>query len=313
MAGDSDIPKHFQDWNTSEAPKMMPSRRTTNSKPFYKRPLGIAIIAGVTIAILIAIIVPLAVILPKRGRKHDATVILPLYIYPDETSTWNPLYDSLKANPQLQFLVIVNPASGPGSSQYPDEKYQVEIEKLNGYPNVETVGYVRTGYASRNLTDVLTEVSTYAGWLSKSNLTAMHGIFFDESPHQYSAEAVDFMLQATKAVKESGLLGKKTVIRNPGVIPDSRFNDTNTDISVVFEQSLEEYKTKEQALAELPSHRSQYSYMVHSVPLEDKSTMRKFVDELSKKAQYLFVTSNAEQYYESFGSDWAQFTEVVPR
>lgn len=41
---------------------------------------------------------------------------------------------------------------------------------------------------------------------------AMSGIFFDESPHQYSAEAVEFMRKATQHVKDtSGLQGQKTV------------------------------------------------------------------------------------------------------
>ena len=43
--------------------------------------------------ILLAIVVPLAVILPKR--KHSkATVIVPLYIYPENNSTWAPLYNA---------------------------------------------------------------------------------------------------------------------------------------------------------------------------------------------------------------------------
>lgn len=40
--------------------------------------------------------------------------------------------------------------------------------------------------------------------------------------------------------------------------------------------------------------------------------LTKFVDKLGQQAEYLFVTSNDEEYYESFGSDWATFTDVVP-
>jgi Spherulation-specific family 4 len=118
----------------------------------------------------------------------------------------------LEAHPHLSFTVIVNPNSGPGSSEYPDDQYSTELQKLNAYLNVETVGYVRTGYATRNITTVVSEVSTYAGWASKSSALAMHGIFFDEAPHEYSADAVEYMRSINQAVKNAtGLQGDKTV------------------------------------------------------------------------------------------------------
>lgn len=121
----------------------------------------------------------------------------------------------METRPQLKFIVIVNPSSGPGSARYPNDDYTTSVEKLNTYPNVQTVGYVRTGYASRNISDVVAEVSTYAGWASNSSALAMHGIFFDEAPHQYSAHAVEFMRIANLAVKDaSGLQGDKTVSGN---------------------------------------------------------------------------------------------------
>jgi hypothetical protein len=102
------------------------------------------------------------------------------------------------------------------------------------------------------------------------------------------------------------------VIRNPGVIPDQQFADANTDISVVFEQSYTEYGAKEAELSALKDARSKNCYMVHSVPTMDKAKLQSFVDGLSKRAEYLFVTANAENYYESFARDWADFTAAIP-
>ena len=45
-------------------------------------------------AIVIAVVVPLAVILPKKSKGNDTTVMLPLYIYPKENATWAPLYEA---------------------------------------------------------------------------------------------------------------------------------------------------------------------------------------------------------------------------
>jgi hypothetical protein len=124
----------------------------------------------------------------------------------------------VEAHRNLPFTVIVNPSSGPGSSQYPDEHYSTAVQTLNAYPNVKTVGYVRTGYATRNISDVVSEVNTYAGWVSKSSDLAIHGIFFDEAPHEYVAEAVEYMHNINQAVKNAtGLMGDKTV-RKPSFI-----------------------------------------------------------------------------------------------
>ncbi|KAF2029229.1 hypothetical protein EK21DRAFT_101299 [Setomelanomma holmii] len=314
MASKVQLPTHFRDWNGSSSPSIEASEKpATTQKPLWKRPWFIAVAVAAVIAIIIAIAVPLAVILPKKHKsKPDTRVLLPLYIYPKENATWAPLYDALLDDPSLNFTVIINPSSGPGSSQHPDVQYTAALTQLAKYPNVNKVGYVRTGYATRNLSDVISELNVYAGWASKDQAFAIDGIFFDESPHEYSADAVSFMLNATRAVKDAKFQGAKTVIRNPGVIPDFRFNDSNTDISVVFEQSYTEYQSKEADLAALKDDRSNNCYMVHSVPAMDKGKLHTFVDGLSKRAEWLFVTTNDENYYESFADDWADFTAAIP-
>ena len=94
----------------------------------------------------------------------------------------------------------------------PDEQYYSAIQKLNSYSNVQTVGYVRTGYATRDIDTVIEEVKTYAGWSSNSSSIAMSGIFFDESPHEYSDSAVEYMKNISSTVKGAdGLFGDKTV------------------------------------------------------------------------------------------------------
>jgi Spherulation-specific family 4 len=110
--------------------------------------------------------------------------------------------------------VIVNPHSGPGSSPYPPSDYTSEIQKLNLHPNVRTVGYVRTGYTKRNITEVLEDISTYSGWPMNPNATdqAVHGIFFDETPNEYTSEADDYLKTINQAAKNaSGLLPDRTV------------------------------------------------------------------------------------------------------
>lgn len=55
--------------------------------------IGVAVAA--LIAIIIIIAVPLAILIPKKNKgKHDASILLPLYIYPKDNSTWAPLYNA---------------------------------------------------------------------------------------------------------------------------------------------------------------------------------------------------------------------------
>jgi hypothetical protein len=124
----------------------------------------------------------------------------------------------IAAHPHQNFTIVLNPASGPGSSPSPNDDYTAQIQKLNSYPNVRTIGYVPTAYATRNITSVLLDVSTYSGWLqlgsTNTNSTglAVQGIFFDEVPRQYSPEASEYLKTINKAVKNaSGLLPDRMV------------------------------------------------------------------------------------------------------
>lgn len=105
--------------------------------------------------------------------------------------------------PYLQFLVIINPNSGPGNNTLLDENYQREIPKVNQIANALTVGYVRTNYTNRSIHDVLDDVNTYASWADADGNFTLHGIFFDETPNNYTAEIGQYMSQIDEFVKHS--------------------------------------------------------------------------------------------------------------
>lgn len=100
MASKLNLPTHFRNWNAStersinEVAKSSAPPPPSFPKPLWKRPWFIGAVAAVVVIIIIAIAVPLAVLLPKKGHKHNAKVMLPLYIYPKDNSTWGPLYES---------------------------------------------------------------------------------------------------------------------------------------------------------------------------------------------------------------------------
>jgi hypothetical protein len=66
------------------------------------------------------------------------------------------------------------------------------------------------------------------------------------------------------------------------------------------------------SLTALPPNRSAYCVMMNSVPIMNMDNLRQFVDQLSQLAEFLFITNNTQDFYESFGAQWANFTSVVP-
>lgn len=156
-------------------------------------------------------------------------IILPLYIYP-HPGAWDPLYaayvsqihsfthgligGSISAHPDLEFLVIVNPNSGPGAPPWwPNEDYVREIPRLNASRNVTTVGYVRTTYCRRPVEDVVQDIEVYA---KRNNVFAglqVHGIFVDETVNLYSKEAKHYLDRIDHTVKGSaGIHGNRIVL-----------------------------------------------------------------------------------------------------
>jgi hypothetical protein len=98
-------------------------------------------------------------------------------------------------HPDVNFIVVVNPNTGPGDSPLPDGNYTREIPRLNSYPNVRTIGYVSTSGANRNLSSTVQDISTYSSWSKNITIPGLgvQGIFLDETPSVYTAAAVQFL------------------------------------------------------------------------------------------------------------------------
>lgn len=104
---------------------------------------------------------------------------------------------------------MINPGSGPGSGPLPDGNYTRDIPKLATRPNVRLLGYVATTYAKRNISLVREDIQTYAAWPTRSGNPniAVRGIFFDETPQQYDADAFAYLRDLTSFVKDNKGLG----------------------------------------------------------------------------------------------------------
>jgi ABC-type sugar transport system permease subunit len=64
-------------------------------QPLYRSKWFRLALAIVVVLVLIIIIVPLAIVLPRqKSKKPGASIILPLYIYPVDNSSWVPVHDA---------------------------------------------------------------------------------------------------------------------------------------------------------------------------------------------------------------------------
>ena len=120
----------------------------------------------------------------------------------------------IESHTNLNFVIVLNPNSGPGDDRLPDESYSAEIPRLNAYANVRTIGYVRLDYCKRTLSHVKEDIAKYAGWSSaaQSSNLGVEGIFFDETPDQYSAHVASYLDTVNCVVKESlGIQGARLV------------------------------------------------------------------------------------------------------
>ncbi|KAK4580546.1 hypothetical protein LTR86_000749 [Recurvomyces mirabilis] len=287
-----------------EAPRFAIERQRRRSRRTW---FAVSIVA---VLVILAIAVPLAVILPRRIHGLPTAVILPLYSYP-LGGAWDPLFHTLDSSHERQYTVVINPNDGPGNISGPGEDYLAAIARLNVYANVRTIGYVRTRYASRNITSVMQDVTTYAHWSTMAANLSMHGIFFDEVPSTYSLDVLQYLNTINDAVKSSeGIASDRLIVHNPGTEPDATLVLNSTDVIVSFEDSYDIYQTKRAILRSLPLDRSRYAFMVHSVPAS--VGFKSLTSQLSAHAASVFETKLSQDYYESFGPDWSDFCHSVP-
>jgi hypothetical protein len=121
---------------------------------------------------------------------------------------------SIAAHPDTNFLIVVNPNSGPGDLPLPGPHYVQEVPRLNAFANVRCVGYVRIDYCRKPLRESMAEVRQYADWNTGFNIPGLHvhGIYVDETPNHVSQERSEYLDALRLYIKRvNGLLGERTV------------------------------------------------------------------------------------------------------
>ena len=175
-------------------------------------------------------------------RASSLSIIIPLYTYPgDKAAAWKPVTDAIKANPFVQFQVIVNPSKGPGADHYPDPSYIAGLRLLNSLPNAKTLGYVDTVYAKRPIEKVNADIDKYANWASfKGGNIAVQGIFFDEVSTTASQDVLHYMERASDYTRTHDH-DIPAVVCNPGAVASAKLY-AYCDTVIEFEDTFTKYQ-----------------------------------------------------------------------
>ncbi len=133
-------------------------------------------------------------------HKDITGVIIPLYSHPD--NSWDNLIHETRGHKSVPVIAIINPDNGPGNE---NQEFVVGIHNLQ-HAGITVLGYVPTGYGSRNSSSAISDITSYKNWYH------VNGIFFDEMSHSPGFEL--YYENLTKHAKD---LGMKMTVGNPGV------------------------------------------------------------------------------------------------
>lgn len=200
---------------------------------------------------------------------HSLFILLPLYVYPDSSATaWSNATAAIHAYPNVQWQVIVNPDSGPGTtaSSPSDANFITGISKLNSYPNVKTLGYVDTKYTSRAYSAVVSDIDVYASWAGYADADiSIDGIFFDDVNNTASDAIYTYMDNAAAYARTTVPSSVTPIVFNPGSLAPTTLFDY-CDTMVEFENEFSAYEN-DKTIATIPgADRDRSAILVYSTP-----------------------------------------------
>ena len=254
---------------------------------------------------ILALSVASLLALASNGVAHAQAVLIPAYGNPcceGGVAMWSQLIANARAG-KLELHVILEPASGPGASPI-DPNYvnvggtgpAVELAAAGG----KLYGYVPTHYATRVLSDVLSDIDTYydpAYWRGAG--VQVHGIFVDEMSNDLAHTG--YYEAITEHVKAKD--GDAWVFGNPGTTftLDSSAGAAgfsvddyaqSVDTIVTFENTAGNYRTTYTAPSWLAGYDARhFAHIIHSET--SRSDMVSDIDlARSRKAGFIYITDD---------------------
>jgi len=178
--------------------------------------------AGILVAFIALLATVLILSIPGSSGQRMA---VPAFFPPGRL--WSQI-DS--AAPTLQ-LVVMNPASGPGSAYNQSYGTVVRTAQRRG---ITVLGYVDTNYGARGLSAVESDVDHYYSWYH------VNGVFFDRASTDCALAMAPMSYYATLNAYVKAKGGAARTILNPGKQTNECFL-ADADILLTFEGSDMQY------------------------------------------------------------------------
>ncbi len=197
-------------------------------------------------------------------------MLIPAYFYPGS------LWTQATAGAPIVDVMIMNPASGPGTSQNSDYVAAVNNAKAAG---IKVIGYVHTSYGARDIDVVKGEVDLYKQWYGVS------GIFLDEVSS--GAAELPYYQNVSAYIRSTN---GTYVALNPGVVPDQGYISIG-DTTTIFEGTYNTYKTwsAPRWVSRYPA--SKFTHLVYAT--SSSSNMKSAITRSkNNRAGYVYVTND---------------------
>ena len=170
--------------------------------------------------------------LQKNLFAYKPGLIIPFYRYPWNVDTWDSqflnLISILKMVHNVPCIVILNPSSGPGTTE--DAVYRRAIKMLHGAGAI-VAGYVYSDYTNRAYDDVKNDIDQ---WLTL--YPHIDTIFIDQMTNDEDVNHIEYYQNLTKYCHRKGLW---PVIGNAGsLVPSEYFLQDCADVIVIHESSV---------------------------------------------------------------------------
>ena len=147
-------------------------------------------------------------------------ILVPAYFNPG--SFWDGLNFAASRVP---LVAIVNPNSGPGTTQSPD--YVTAVNRLRASGG-KVIGYVYTSYAARDTNTVQADIDRYFSFYS------INGIFLDEMTDDADVNHLNYYAALYQYIQGKGT--NLLVVANPGINTlETYLTRPTADVLVTFE------------------------------------------------------------------------------
>jgi hypothetical protein len=210
-------------------------------------------------------------------------LLIPLYLYPADSTSWAPVISAKQAYPNKTIVGIINRNSGPGSAY--DPTYGAAVARIKAV-GITTMGYILTYYGSASVASVEAQMLQWKQWYSPS------GIFLDNMAYVSGYES--YYTTLTQYAKS---IGFTKVFGNPGIDTVPSYVGTVDTIQISENSGYPSVSFVDGWHASYP--KSNFAFTAYAVP-----TLNKSLEEREERyVGYEYITSRFEPNpYDQFPS-----------